>query len=356
VLEPRIGYAGYVRAEWTSTVSFAINLKGSFSGVGGNWWLARNRFYDPISSRWINRDPAGYIDGLSMYLYVRANPWGLVDPMGLRGDEPEKAKQGENRGWLSQILHDFFVGDGSPSLSKGVRDSQRERNETVTDLARDKKTGGQVAVDARDVNNAVREYADRGMKEAASQAEGVLADTVTGGTVSGAASMAKMGAKGFAHLASEAPQFSTAAFAALFTRRADKGVQIGKDGSEIAAGFQAVVNRAGEAVDAATSFSSFRALKKGLPELPPGQLWHHIVEQSQGASTRAGFTREQINSVGNVVAIPAEMNNKLAAYYNSTPQFTGGQRVRNWLGSKSWEEQTKFGMDRLADAMNGRLP
>ncbi|MDP1662910.1 MAG: hypothetical protein Q8L55_13425, partial [Phycisphaerales bacterium] len=35
VLEPRIGYAGYVRAEWTSTVSFAINLKGSFSGVGG---------------------------------------------------------------------------------------------------------------------------------------------------------------------------------------------------------------------------------------------------------------------------------------------------------------------------------
>ncbi|MDP1660776.1 MAG: RHS repeat-associated core domain-containing protein, partial [Phycisphaerales bacterium] len=88
VLEPRIGYAGYVRAEWTSTVSFAINLKGSFSGVGGNWWLARNRFYDPLAGRWINRDPAGYIDGLSMYLYVRANPWGLVDPMGLEGWVP----------------------------------------------------------------------------------------------------------------------------------------------------------------------------------------------------------------------------------------------------------------------------
>jgi RHS repeat-associated protein len=79
-----------VRAEWTQGTFYSGNTKSGTGATSGglNWWLARNRFYDPIASRWVNRDPSGYADGLSMYLYVRGNPWGLVDPTGL-APQPE---------------------------------------------------------------------------------------------------------------------------------------------------------------------------------------------------------------------------------------------------------------------------
>ncbi|MGH7132143.1 MAG: RHS repeat-associated core domain-containing protein, partial [Phycisphaerales bacterium] len=63
--EVRVGFCGYLRDPSTG------------------WWLARNRWYDAEAGRWINRDPAGYIDGLNFYLYVRCNPMSLVDPTGL---------------------------------------------------------------------------------------------------------------------------------------------------------------------------------------------------------------------------------------------------------------------------------
>ena len=94
VVEPRIGYAGYIRPEWTAPGGGG---GGGGGVVGVGWWLARHRFYDPVAGRWINRDPAGYVDGLSMYLYVKGNPFGLVDPMGLRGDEPISAGNGTTR-------------------------------------------------------------------------------------------------------------------------------------------------------------------------------------------------------------------------------------------------------------------
>ncbi len=55
------------------------------SGVWPGTYLARNRWYDPVLGRWLQRDPAGYVDGMSMYEYVRNIPYGSVDPMGLAG-------------------------------------------------------------------------------------------------------------------------------------------------------------------------------------------------------------------------------------------------------------------------------
>ncbi|MBX3390842.1 MAG: hypothetical protein KF691_15445 [Phycisphaeraceae bacterium] len=59
-------------------------------GWNGYWfdpatglWLSRNRWYDPIGGRWITRDPAGYVDGMSLYLYVKGNPFLFRDPSGL---------------------------------------------------------------------------------------------------------------------------------------------------------------------------------------------------------------------------------------------------------------------------------
>ena len=72
--EVRLGYAGYVRDPTTGLL------------------LARHRWYDASVGRWITRDPAGYVDGLSLYLYARGNPFGLVDPMGLGGGSPTRKR------------------------------------------------------------------------------------------------------------------------------------------------------------------------------------------------------------------------------------------------------------------------
>ena len=44
---------------------------------------ARNRNYSPSLGRWINQDPAGYVNGANTYQFVMGNPVGNVDPSGL---------------------------------------------------------------------------------------------------------------------------------------------------------------------------------------------------------------------------------------------------------------------------------
>ena len=46
-------------------------------------YYARNRNYDTSLGRWINQDPAGYINGANTYQFVMSNPAGNVDPWGL---------------------------------------------------------------------------------------------------------------------------------------------------------------------------------------------------------------------------------------------------------------------------------
>lgn len=40
------------------------------------------RFYDPELSRWLTTDPAGFVDGSNLYLFLRNNPFRYVDPDG----------------------------------------------------------------------------------------------------------------------------------------------------------------------------------------------------------------------------------------------------------------------------------
>ncbi len=46
-------------------------------------YYARNRNYSPTLGRWINQDPAGYINGANTYQFVLSNPVNRVDPWGL---------------------------------------------------------------------------------------------------------------------------------------------------------------------------------------------------------------------------------------------------------------------------------
>jgi RHS repeat-associated protein len=43
----------------------------------------RHRDFSPSLGRWVQQDPAGYVDGASLYQYVASAPVALVDPLGL---------------------------------------------------------------------------------------------------------------------------------------------------------------------------------------------------------------------------------------------------------------------------------
>ncbi|WP_199589874.1 RHS repeat-associated core domain-containing protein [Lujinxingia litoralis] len=51
------------------------------------------RYYSPWLCRWTAPDPAGMVDGVNVYAYVRGNPVRLVDPGGMEGEEFENAVQ-----------------------------------------------------------------------------------------------------------------------------------------------------------------------------------------------------------------------------------------------------------------------
>ena len=46
-------------------------------------WYYRNRMYSAELGRFMQRDPAGYVDGMNLYAYVRNNPLRYLDPWGL---------------------------------------------------------------------------------------------------------------------------------------------------------------------------------------------------------------------------------------------------------------------------------
>ena len=57
-------------------------------------YYARNRNYAPSLGRWINQDPAGYVNGANTYQFVEANPVNAVDPWGTQVDDEPPPDQG----------------------------------------------------------------------------------------------------------------------------------------------------------------------------------------------------------------------------------------------------------------------
>ncbi len=64
-----------------------------YAGYGAQWGyradaetgllLLGQRYYDPASGRFLNRDPAGYGGGIGLYGYCGSNPVNAIDPSGL---------------------------------------------------------------------------------------------------------------------------------------------------------------------------------------------------------------------------------------------------------------------------------
>jgi len=75
---------------------------------GPGMYHYRRRAYDPVHGRFLQRDPAGYVDGMNLYEYGRSRPPTLTDPLGTQSQQAPSAKQFA-RAALSTI-HQMHVG------------------------------------------------------------------------------------------------------------------------------------------------------------------------------------------------------------------------------------------------------
>lgn len=73
---------------WIETSESQIG--NTYGYTGRQWdkesglWYYRNRMYSPTLGRFLQRDPAGYVDGMNLYAYVLNNPLAYLDPWGLK--------------------------------------------------------------------------------------------------------------------------------------------------------------------------------------------------------------------------------------------------------------------------------
>jgi RHS repeat-associated protein len=111
------GYCGY----FADMETLGINGAGN-----GFLYHVRHRVYDPIAGRWLQRDPAGFVDGMNLYEYCGGGSVSCFDPMGLFGwsdvqdwardsmDGLREISDSWTEGTVSDVVH--RVGDGVVEL------------------------------------------------------------------------------------------------------------------------------------------------------------------------------------------------------------------------------------------------
>jgi len=110
---------------------------------------------------------------------------------------------------------------------------------------------------------------------------------------------------------------------------------------------------AGKKIVPSKGYNTFPELKEALGLPGYESNWHHIVEQSQIKDTRAGFASTDVNNLDNIITLPSgsgSIHSEISGYYSSIDlDLTGGVRitVRDWLATKSFDEQFKFGIQYL---------
>jgi RHS repeat-associated protein len=83
-----VGEAGLFSRGVRNSIGYCGYIFNEDSGL----YTVRFRTYSPTLGRWLERDPAGYVDGMGLYEYVRGGATSAVDPWGLWTDEQLEAR------------------------------------------------------------------------------------------------------------------------------------------------------------------------------------------------------------------------------------------------------------------------
>ncbi|WP_155373687.1 RHS repeat-associated core domain-containing protein [Catellatospora vulcania] len=78
----------------------------------------------------------------------------------------------------------------------------------------------------------------------------------------------------------------------------------------------------------------------------PGETlnWEHVVEQRQGLPANSNFPQEWINHPDNMMLLDSATNFAKNGYYSKKFNWTGGQKVRDFLTGMPFNQQWDFGM------------
>ena len=60
-----------------------IGYDGYIHNAESGLYTVRHRHYSPELGRWLERDPAGYVDGMNQHRFVQSSPMSASDPSGL---------------------------------------------------------------------------------------------------------------------------------------------------------------------------------------------------------------------------------------------------------------------------------
>jgi len=130
---------------WSTTVAWSASKKnpirfgGYFFDNETGLYSVRNRTYHPNLGCWMQRDPLGYADGMSLYEYCRSGPLGTTDSSGLlvreafagykafreEGQNPiEAARRTLVAGAIAKVAFDYGEAARAESIEQGSTPSE----------------------------------------------------------------------------------------------------------------------------------------------------------------------------------------------------------------------------------------
>ena len=105
-------------------------------------------------------------------------------------------------------------------------------------------------------------------------------------------------------------------------------------------------------------FRRFSEFKRIIGAAGVGLAWHHLVGQT--TANLQTFGAEAIHNTGNLIRLEhgsGSIHQEITNFYNSIqPDLTGSDKitVREWIVSKSFEEQQDFGI-RVVITFGGKI-
>ena len=77
-------YGNPTRTTQSGSARADYRYAGLFYHTQSGLYLTHYRVYDPVTARWLSRDPIGETGGINLYGYVGGNPVQYTDPEGLK--------------------------------------------------------------------------------------------------------------------------------------------------------------------------------------------------------------------------------------------------------------------------------